>query len=132
MKKILAVSVLGSLVLSGALFGADFAKKSNKELISLAGKVEPKDIPEYRLEIAKRMDDMSVKEAREFEQSLHEQAQSVYDGMKLKDFRAYKHETHKAMERFCRNHTEECKRIHPPKPHEFAPHREDGKPKPKK
>ena len=61
MKKLLTLSVLGSLVLSGVLFGADFEKQSNKDLLSLSGKVSPKDMPKYRLEIAKRIENMSVK-----------------------------------------------------------------------
>ncbi|WP_394909769.1 DUF1104 domain-containing protein [uncultured Helicobacter sp.] len=128
MKKLLTLSVLGSLVLSGVLFGADFEKQSNKDLLSLSGKVSPKDMPKYRLEIAKRIENMSVKEAREFEESLREQAQKVYDSMKVKEFRAYKHEVHKEMERFCRDNKEECKLLHPPKPI----HDEHNGPKPPK
>jgi len=128
MKKLLTLSVLGSFVLSGVLFGADFEKQSNKDLLSLSGKVSPKDMPKYRLEIAKRIENMSVKEAREFEESLREQAQKVYDGMKVKEFRAYKHEVHKEMERFCRDNKEECKLLHPPKPI----HYEHNGPKPPK
>ena len=131
MKKILALSLVGSFLVSGLLLGEDFAKKSNKDLINLAGKVKPKDVPEYRLEIAKRIEDMSVKEAREFEESIRKQAQKVYDGMKVKEFRDYRHEAHKALEEFCRKNKEECKLIHPPKPRELHDDRDD-KPRPPK
>lgn len=128
MKKVLALGIVGSLALGGVLFGVDFEKQSNKELLSLSGKVKPKDMPQYKLEIAKRIEDMSVKEAREFEKNLREQAQKVYDGMKVKEFRAYKQEVRKEMDRFCRDNKKECERIHPLKPHDDR----DDKPKPPK
>lgn len=134
MKRRLALSVFTSLALGGALCGADFGKQSNKELLSLSGKVSPKDMPEYRLEIAKRIENMSVKEAREFEEGLREKAQKVYDGMKVKDFRAYKHEVHKEMERFCCENKEQCKLLHPPRHYKIHSEHDEGAkpPKPKK
>ena len=91
------------------------------------------EIPES-IEIAKRIENMSVKEAREFEEGLREQAQKVYDGMKVKDFRAYKHEVHKEMERFCRENKEQCKLLHPPRHYKIHSEHDEGAraPKPKK
>ncbi len=88
MNKILSVGLIGSVILSGMLFGADFSKQSNKELINLAGTVEPKDMMDYRKEIEKRIDEMTMKEAREFRTQIKEQATKAYDNMKVKDFKA--------------------------------------------
>lgn len=84
MKKI----ILCAMVLSGVLFGADFSKSSNDDLIKLAGKVDPKDVPSYYAEIEKRVDDMTMKQAREFKDQIREQERQVYDNMKVKDFKA--------------------------------------------
>ena len=44
MNKILAVSLMGSLIFSGLVFGADFSKKTNDELVKLSGTIDPKDV----------------------------------------------------------------------------------------
>lgn len=104
MKKI----ILGAMVLSGILFGADYSKSSNEDLINLSGKVEPKDISSYFKEIEKRVDEMSMKEAREFRDKLREQEMKVYDNMKVKDFKARQNAIREAMKTECKGKKGEC------------------------
>lgn len=104
MKKI----ILGAMVLSGILFGADYSKSSNEDLINLSGKVEPKDISSYFKEIEKRVDEMSMKEAREFRDKLREQEMKVYDNMKVKDFKARQNAIREAMKAECKGKKGEC------------------------
>ncbi|MDE7175379.1 MAG: DUF1104 domain-containing protein [Helicobacter sp.] len=83
-KIILSLALAGTLV-SGAL-AADYSKASNEELIKLSGKVAPKDYPDYRMEIHKRMQEMKVKEAREFRDRLRESHQNAYSNMTHKEY----------------------------------------------
>ncbi|RDU65478.1 DUF1104 domain-containing protein [Helicobacter sp. MIT 14-3879] len=80
--------ILGAIVLSSILFSADYSSKSDNDLINLAGTIEPKDIPSYFDEIEKRVNEMTMKDAREFKMKVKEQENKVYDKMKVKDFKA--------------------------------------------
>ncbi len=85
------LSILVGAVLSASVaLAADFSKKSNDELINLSGKVAPKDYPDYKIEIHKRMQGMTLQESRDFANKLKDKSQSVYDKMTLKEYREYR------------------------------------------
>ena len=84
------MALLSSFVMSGALFAADFSKKSLDELVDLAGKVEPKDVADYRAEVQKRSENMTVKESRDFHDKIKAQRDKVYDSMTVKELKARK------------------------------------------
>ena len=54
-------SVLALALASASLFAADFSKHSLTELQNLAGKVKPEDALDYKIEIHKRIDQMTVR-----------------------------------------------------------------------
>ncbi|WP_300842707.1 DUF1104 domain-containing protein, partial [Helicobacter sp. UBA3407] len=83
-KTILSLALISTLI-SGAL-AADYSKASNEELIKLSGKVAPKDYPDYRMEIHKRMQEMKVKDARVFRDRLRESHQNAYGNMTHKEY----------------------------------------------
>ena len=82
--------VLAGILASGALFAADFSKSSNADLLNMAGKVKAEDARDFFAEIDKRVDEMTGKEAREFWEKYRKNEEKVFDGMKVKDVRAYK------------------------------------------
>ena len=82
--------ILASVIASGALFAADFSKSSNADLLNMAGKISPNDARDFFAEVNKRVDEMTGKEAREFWEKYRANEDGVFDGMKVKDIRAYK------------------------------------------
>ena len=82
--------ILASIFASGALFAADFSKSSNADLLNMAGKVKAEEARDFFAEIDKRIDEMTGKEAREFWEKFRANEEKVFDGMKVKDVRAYK------------------------------------------
>lgn len=82
--------VLAGVLASGALFAADFSKSSNNDLLNMAGKVKAEDARDFFSEIEKRVDEMTGKQAREFWEKYRANEEKVFDGMKVKDVRAYK------------------------------------------
>ncbi|RAX54230.1 hypothetical protein CCY99_04255 [Helicobacter sp. 16-1353] len=109
MNKFLRFGLIGSLVLGGFIFGADFSKKSNDEIINLAGSVEPKDIIDYDKEIKKRVEEMTMKDAREFMTKIKEQEKKIFDNMKVKDFKARQKAIMDARRENCKAQGESCK-----------------------
>ncbi|MCL9823028.1 DUF1104 domain-containing protein [Helicobacter colisuis] len=90
MKAKTIISILVGTALSASIaLAADFSKKSNDELINLSGKVTPKDYPDYKMEIHKRTQKMTLKEGRDFRKQLRDKRQSVYEQMTLKEYREY-------------------------------------------
>ncbi|WP_297812622.1 DUF1104 domain-containing protein [uncultured Helicobacter sp.] len=96
-KIILSLALIGTL--TSALFGADYSKTSNEELIKLSGKVAPKDYPDYKMEIHKRMQEMKVKDAREFRDRLREAHWNACDNMTQKEHQAYHNAIHLEMQK---------------------------------
>lgn len=82
--------ILASIFASGALFAADFSKSSNADLLNMAGKVKAEEARDFFAEIDKRIDEMTGKQAREFWEKFRANEEKVFDGMKVKDVRAYK------------------------------------------
>lgn len=111
MYKIIKMSLIVGFVFSGAIFSADFSKKTNDELINLSGIVDPKDILDYKKEIRNRMNNMTKKDAKEFRDRIREQEDKVYDDMKVKDLKLRKQAIHDAIEKQCKNNTEFCNKI---------------------
>ncbi len=139
MHKMIKISLISSFVFSGVIFGADFSKKTNDELIKLSGIVDPKDILDYRKEIENRIDNMTKKEAKEFRDRIREQEDRVYDDMKVKDLKLRKQEIRDAIEKQCKNNSELCNKMGPrlDKPdgknnHKGAKHHHDMEHKPGK
>ncbi len=91
MKKTVTVC-LSILCGSAMLFAADFSKNSINELQNMAGKVAPKDVLDYRIEINKRIDAMTVKEAREFKEALHNAVHNNQSKMTAEELRKYRAE----------------------------------------
>ncbi|PAF42510.1 DUF1104 domain-containing protein [Helicobacter sp. 11S02596-1] len=92
-----------SMVLAGAVcasfaFGADFSKQSNDDLIKMSGVVAPKDFPDYKIELHKRMQTMTKEQAKDFHKKLEEAMEKNTDKMTLKEFRERKQAIKKAME----------------------------------
>ena len=103
MKAKTLISVLVGTALSVSVtLAADFSKKSNEELVNLSGKVAPKDYPDYRMEIHKRMQKMEIQEGRDFADNLRKNAQSNYDKMTMKEYREYRKETEKRIDSMTR------------------------------
>lgn len=82
--------VLAGVLASGALFAADFSKNSNNDLLNMAGKVKAEEARDFFSEVEKRVDEMTGKQAREFWEKYRANEEKVFDGMKVKDARAYK------------------------------------------
>ncbi|MDE7317994.1 MAG: DUF1104 domain-containing protein [Helicobacter sp.] len=82
--------VLALAIASASLFAADFSKHSLTELQNLAGKVKPEDAFDYKIEIRKRIDQMTVKDARTFMQGIRENTRNARDRMTLEEWRKYK------------------------------------------
>lgn len=83
-------SVLVLALASASLFAADFSKHSLTELQNLAGKVKPEDALDYKIEIRKRIDQMTVKDARTFMQGIRENTRNARDRMTHAEWRKYK------------------------------------------
>lgn len=97
-KTLVSLALVGALI-SGA-FAADYSKASNEELLKLsAGKIAPKDYPDYRMEIHKRTQEMKVKDAKVFRDKLRESRQSMYDKMTHKEYLEYKDAIHLEMQK---------------------------------
>ena len=125
MNKILAISLMGSFILSSFAFGADFSKKTNDELVNLSGVVEPKDILDYKKEIKSRVKNMTKDEAKAFNEKLKVQRDKVYDDMKVKDLKQRKEAIFNAIKEQCGKDPASC----PKNPHkmESKPGKCDGK-----
>ena len=122
MCKIVKIGLIGSFILSGVVFGADFSKKTNDELVQLSGIVEPNDVLDYNKEIERRINEMTRKEAKEFRDKIREQEDKVYDNMKIKDLELRKKSIFDAMKKQCKDDPKSC-----PKPHHDMGHK-PGKP----
>ncbi|PAF49377.1 hypothetical protein BKH41_01540 [Helicobacter sp. 12S02232-10] len=97
MKKITSMILAGAICASFA-FGADFSKKSNDDLVQMAGIVAPKDVPDYKIELNKRMKTMKKDEAMKFHQKLEEAMKKNTDNMTLKEFRERREAVKKAID----------------------------------
>ncbi|PAF42927.1 DUF1104 domain-containing protein [Helicobacter sp. 11S03491-1] len=141
MNKVTSI-VLASAICVSLSFGADFSKKSNDELIKIAGTVAPKDVPDYRIELHKRFKTMKKEDAKVFHQELETSMKQNTATMSVKDFRARKQAIQKAIDEKLKGMSKEqikesglvhkhmmYKTIHHPekKPH----HKPSPKPDPK-
>ena len=89
MKKFLGVALVVAGVASG-VFGVDYSKMSDNELISQSGKFDPKEALGYFKEIFKRIEKMSDTQARTFVLELEKAKNASEENMLLKDYRARK------------------------------------------
>ncbi|MDO7252336.1 DUF1104 domain-containing protein [Helicobacter cappadocius] len=101
-----------SMILAGALcaslaFGADFSKKSNDDLIKVAGTVAPKDVPDYRMELHKRIKAMKKPEAKAFHEKLEASMKKNTEKMSMKDMRARREAIKKAIDEKTKGMTKE-------------------------
>ena len=98
--KTLRICVLTGILSAAVCVNAtDFSKKSDAELIKLAGTVSVADYPDYKIEISKRLKAKSEKDAKTFHEKLHAQQEKATENMTLKAWREYKKATHEAMEK---------------------------------
>ena len=89
-------SVLALAFVSASLFAADYSKHSLTELQNLAGNVKPADALDYKIEIRKRIEQMTVKEARAFMQKVHQNTKAARDKMTRAEWDKYQAEVRKA------------------------------------
>lgn len=89
-------SVLALAFVSASLFAADYSKHSLTELQNLAGKVKPADALDYKIEIRKRIEQMTVKDARAFMQKVHQNTKAARDKMTRAEWDKYQAEVRKA------------------------------------
>lgn len=89
MKRFLGLSLIVAGAVSG-VFGADYSKMSNDELIAQSGSFDPKEAVSYFQEVIKRTEAMSEAQIREFRFKLNEQRNKAEENMLLKDYRARK------------------------------------------
>ncbi|PZT47935.1 hypothetical protein B6S12_06360 [Helicobacter valdiviensis] len=91
--------LLSGILGAGFAYAVDFSKVNNQQLIDMAGTVKPKDYPDYRIEVNKRIQEMKVSEAREFREKMRLQARSVYDKMSVAEHRAYRDSIREEMDK---------------------------------
>lgn len=84
-KSVLVLALVGT-----SLCAADFSKHSLTELQNLAGKVKAEDALDYKIEIRKRLNTMSVKDARTFMQTIRNNTIAAHDKMSREELRQYK------------------------------------------
>ena len=89
-------SVLALAFVSASLFAADYSKHSLTELQNLAGNVKPADALDYKIEIRKRIEQMTVKDARAFMQKVHQNTKAAHDKMTRAEWDKYQAEVRKA------------------------------------
>lgn len=89
MKKFLGLSLIVASVVSG-VFGADYSKMSNDELVAQSGKFDPKEALSYFQEVLKRTEKMTEAQIREFRFKLSEERIKNEENMLVKDYRARK------------------------------------------
>lgn len=89
-------SVLALAFVSASLFAADYSKHSLTELQNLAGNVKPADALDYKIEIRKRIEQMTVKDARAFMQKVHQNTKAARDKMTRAEWDKYQTEVRKA------------------------------------
>lgn len=88
LSKALKLALVSAMSVS-VVFAADFSKTSEKELIELSGKVAPKDYPDYKIELHKRILEMKVKDAKEFQQKLRNAKKEAFEKNTPKQNREY-------------------------------------------
>lgn len=98
MKKV-AVVTLGALLTLTSLVAADFSKKSNAELQNLAGSVAPEAMLDYKAEVHKRIQSMSVGEAREFWRTMQENREAKLSQLSPEERRKHHQERREAMQK---------------------------------
>lgn len=86
MKKFLSLGLMIAGLATG-VFGVDYSKMSNDELINQSGTFAPKEALSYLGEISKRMQTMSAQEMREFRFKLKEARLKAEESMIVKDLR---------------------------------------------
>ena len=89
-------SVLALAFVSASLFAADYSKHSLTELQNLAGNVKPADALDYKIEIRKRIEQMTVKDARAFMQKVHQNTKAARVKMTRAEWDKYQAEVRKA------------------------------------
>lgn len=106
MKKLISMVLAGALCASLAL-AADFSKKSNDDLAKIAGTVAPKDVPDYRMELHKRVKAMKKEDAKAFHQKLETSMKKNTEKMSMKDMRARRAAIKKAIDEKTKGMTKE-------------------------
>lgn len=106
MKKLISMVLAGVLCASLAL-AADFSKKSNDDLVKMAGTVAPKDVPDYRMELHKRVKAMKKEDAKAFHQKFEASMKKNTEKMSVKDMRARRAAVKKAIDEKTKGMTKE-------------------------
>lgn len=106
MKKLISMVLAGALCASLAL-AADFSKKSNDDLVKMAGTVAPKDVPDYRMELHKRVKAMKKEDAKAFHQKFEASMKKNTEKISVKDMRARRAAVKKAIDEKTKGMTKE-------------------------
>ncbi|BCZ17834.1 hypothetical protein NHP190003_11160 [Helicobacter sp. NHP19-003] len=93
---------IASLVIAGlcsGLFasGGPFESKSDQELIDMAGKVVPNQVPDYQMELYKRMQKMKPEQKKKFYEQLKTSADKNTANMTMEDFEKRRQAIHAAI-----------------------------------
>lgn len=106
MNKLISMVLAGALCASLAL-AADFSKKSNDDLVKVAGTVAPKDVPDYRMELHKRVKAMKKEDAKAFHKKFEASMKKNTEKMSMKDMRARRAAIKKAIDEKTKGMTKE-------------------------
>ncbi|RAX58666.1 hypothetical protein CCZ01_02475 [Helicobacter monodelphidis] len=96
--KTISLICASAILCTGIVAAADFSKTSLADLQNMSGKVKPQDALDYRMELHKRMEEMTVKEAREFRQQLREKARANHDKMTKAELQKYREDVRTQMQ----------------------------------
>lgn len=93
---------LSALVLAGLCTGllakeVSFKDKSNKELVEMAGKVVPDQVPDYQMELYKRMAKMNPDQKKKFHDQLKASADKNTENMTMEEFEKRREAIHAAI-----------------------------------
>ncbi|GMB90983.1 DUF1104 domain-containing protein [Helicobacter ailurogastricus] len=86
MKLGVAALVMAGLCNSLLAGSGAFESKSDKELIEMAGKVAPEQVPDYRMELYKRSKHMDAKQRKKFFEKVMASADKNTANMTMEDF----------------------------------------------
>ncbi|BCZ19203.1 hypothetical protein NHP190012_08450 [Helicobacter sp. NHP19-012] len=93
---------IGALIVAGlcnGLFASanPFESKSDQELIDMAGKVVPNQVPDYKMELHKRMQKMKPEQKEKFHEKLKASADKNTANMTMEEFEKRRQAIHEAI-----------------------------------
>lgn len=87
-----------SLLTAGLLAAADFSGLSNEEFVKQAGNLKPEEVPDYRIELNKRVENMKNKEATDFKKRVRKASMDAIHKLPPEEHKQYMIAVCKAMQ----------------------------------